>query len=215
MGIISTESFKKIKNPSGFTLVELLVAIAMFGIITALIVSNYSRQSQTSTSQNQVVEVQQNVRAALYLLEREIRKAGYDPDENDNHGIINAGNGLTNTAADALSFTYDDDTGAEHTATINLFDSSIDTSASIDEIQITANGPPIAENIANNELNQPLFEYFDGDGNSLGHSVATENLGDIRMIQVTIIARPDENERYLTKDNRTLTSLIKCRNLGL
>jgi len=215
MGIISTESFKKIKDPSGFTLVELLVAIAMFGIITALIVSNYSRQSQTSTSQNQVVEVQQNVRAALYILEREIRKAGYDPDENDNHGIINAGTGLTNTAADALSFTYDDDTGAEHTATINLFDSSIDISASIDEIQITASGQPIAENIANNELNQPLFEYFDGDGNSMGNSVATENLGDIRMIQVTIIARPDENERCLPKDYRTLTSLIKCRNLGL
>lgn len=202
-----------VEDIEGFALMELMIAIAMLGIIVSLIVNSYTSQSGTHTSQNQVVEVQQNARAAIVLLGKEIRRAGHDLEDDDNHGITTAGDGLS--GANALSFTYDDASGTPQTATINLFDSTIDNGATNDEIQVTAGGQPIAENIANSETGDPIFEYFDETGTSLGNSVSAANLEDIRAIRVHIIARPDEAERDLTGGVRELTQMVYCRNLGL
>jgi prepilin-type N-terminal cleavage/methylation domain-containing protein len=68
---------------------------------------------------------------------------------------------------------------------------------------------PVAENIENLQ-----FTYFDANGNP------TVNPSDIRMIQVSIVARSDKTDADLAKVSdgfrrRTLTSNIKLRNLGL
>jgi type IV pilus assembly protein PilW len=59
-------------NRSGFTLVELLVAMAISTIVLTLIYQVYRTQLRTHTTQQELVEMQQNLRAALYLTEREI-----------------------------------------------------------------------------------------------------------------------------------------------
>jgi type IV pilus assembly protein PilW len=69
-------------------------------------------------------------------------------------------------------------------------------------------GPqPVTENIENLQ-----FAYFDANGNP------TANLPDIRMIQLTIIARTDKTDSELAKAGdgfrrRTLTTNIQLRNL--
>ena len=63
----------------GFTLVEILVAIAIAGVVMAGIYSAYSSQQRSYIVQEQVAGMQQNLRASMDLMEREIRMAGYDP----------------------------------------------------------------------------------------------------------------------------------------
>jgi len=66
-------------NNRGFTLVELMIAMAMAGIVSAAILMAFNSQQKTQVSQQLVVEMQQDLRAALYLMQQDIRMAGHDP----------------------------------------------------------------------------------------------------------------------------------------
>ncbi|MBN1625939.1 MAG: prepilin-type N-terminal cleavage/methylation domain-containing protein, partial [Deltaproteobacteria bacterium] len=91
----------KIQNPDkGFTLIEILVALAISGIVMAGIYSAYYSQQRSYEVQEQQVAIQQNLRAAMYFMEREIRMAGCDPLETANAAILLAG-------ADNIQFTED------------------------------------------------------------------------------------------------------------
>lgn len=63
----------------GFTLVELMVTLAISSIALAGIYGVYRAQLKSHVTQNVVVDIQQNLRNALYVLQRQIRMAGYDP----------------------------------------------------------------------------------------------------------------------------------------
>jgi prepilin-type N-terminal cleavage/methylation domain-containing protein len=68
--------FKK----KGITLIELLVALAILGIVIGAIYRLFIAQTRAYTVQDQVVEVQQNVRGAMELLLRDLRMTGFDND---------------------------------------------------------------------------------------------------------------------------------------
>jgi prepilin-type N-terminal cleavage/methylation domain-containing protein len=61
----------------GFTLVELLVAMAISGIVVAAVYTAFITQQKSYTVQDQVAETQQNARVGLDLIAREVRMAGY------------------------------------------------------------------------------------------------------------------------------------------
>jgi len=62
---------------AGFSLVEILVVLAMMGLVTMAVYSLYQTTQRTATTQDNVVELQQNLRVALDRLERDIRMAGF------------------------------------------------------------------------------------------------------------------------------------------
>lgn len=74
-------------NPEGFTLVEMLVAMAAGLIVMIAIVTAYINHQRSHVTQQLVVDMQQNARAAMSLMKREIRMMGYDPAATD--GIDN------------------------------------------------------------------------------------------------------------------------------
>ena len=53
----------------GFTLLELIIAVVILGIVVSATLESMSRQQKTSVVTEEVVEVQQNVRAIGSLLE--------------------------------------------------------------------------------------------------------------------------------------------------
>lgn len=67
---------KKWKNPSGFTLIELIVSSAIMLVVIVGALALYSRSNQISVDQEQYAELQHDVRSAMYLMSRDLRMAG-------------------------------------------------------------------------------------------------------------------------------------------
>ena len=67
---------EKAKN-QGFTLVELLVAMAIATVVLTAIFFTFKSQQDSYVVQNQVAMTQQNVRGAMQLISRDIQMAGY------------------------------------------------------------------------------------------------------------------------------------------
>jgi len=216
------------RGRQGFTLIELLVAMAMAGIVMGSIFSVYYSQQKSYVVQEEMSGMQQNLRAALYIMAKEIRMAGCDPT-----GM--AGAGITTAGTNTISFTMDlrgkdiDDPPDGDTADLNesityaLYDFGGDGDMDLGR-DIGSGNSPVAENI--DVIN---FVYLDRDGNP------TASLSRIRTVQITIVARTGRNIRGYT-DNNTYTNLqgatifgpagdnvrrirlatnVKCRNLGL
>ena len=68
---------KKNQNNQGFTLVELMVAMAISLVIMGAIFLTFKSQQDSYIIQDQVTAMQQNLRAAMYMLARDIQMAGY------------------------------------------------------------------------------------------------------------------------------------------
>jgi len=230
MGIEFTEqshsTYKLLGNTKGYSLVEILVTLAIAGIITGAIYQTFLSQQKSYMAQDQIAETQQNLRAALDIMVREIRMAGYDPKELGKFGIILA-------SASSLKFTADIGSGSHRgngdidpgeTFLYQLYDSNHDGSP--DALRRTPNGAPVAINIQNLE-----FYYTLEDGTK---TLNPPDPGKIRSVQVSILAKaskPDQNytdtHTYTTgsgtvwgpfNDNyrrRLVTITIRCRNMGL
>ena len=63
---------------TGFTLVELMIGLAISGIVLATVYQMFIGQRQTYSLQNEIAQMQQNVRASEHVMVREIRMAGYE-----------------------------------------------------------------------------------------------------------------------------------------
>jgi type IV pilus assembly protein PilW len=73
--------FKEKTHNAGFTLVEMMIAIAIFGIASTAIYATYQYQQNSYLAQEQVADMQQNLRAALFFVAKDFKMAGYDPSE--------------------------------------------------------------------------------------------------------------------------------------
>ncbi len=66
-----------LRKNKGITLIELLVALVITGILVGAIYRTFIGQQKTYTVQEQVVDMQQNVRAAINRMMSEVRMAGF------------------------------------------------------------------------------------------------------------------------------------------
>ena len=211
-------------NKRGYTILELLVAIAISGIFMGAIYSAYISQQRSTLGHEQVSAMQRNLRSAMYYMEKEIRMAGCDPTGRTNAGIIQAN-------ANLMEFTGDIDGDGAINSDEHIIYSLLGN-------DLLRNGTTIGENI--DAMN---FVYLDGDSppNALNPGitdVSASSMPDIRSVQVTVLARTgkedprytDSTTDYTNKLGETiftptgdrvhfrrkfLRTNIKCRNLGL
>ncbi len=208
----SPPSLRSLSN-KGFTLVELMVAMVLTTIIGAVLYTSFTSQQRIYTTQGQVVEMQQNIRAAMAVLAREIMLAGYDP---ENTGAF----GITDIANNTITFNIDKDSNGEldddETITYDLFDSPADTISEQDGILdlgrqepnnlVDSNFKLVAESI-----NAMAFAYaFDDDGDGVldtigGQTVwAIDSDGDGRLdttLDTSSPADPTSPDGLITLDD--------------
>ena len=66
-----------LKRPSGFTLIELMVAMVVGLIVAAIAMSMYVSLIRANATSIQVTRLTQSMQGALDVMERDIRRAGY------------------------------------------------------------------------------------------------------------------------------------------
>ncbi|SLM32186.1 conserved hypothetical protein [Desulfamplus magnetovallimortis] len=64
---------------AGFTLIEILISLAISGILMSGVYVSYLSQNKSYETQQRVIEMQQNLRNAMYHITRDIRMAGFNP----------------------------------------------------------------------------------------------------------------------------------------
>ena len=67
----------RLRRSKGLTLIELLVAMAVSGILIAGVYRTFIGQHKTYAAQEQIVDMRQNARVAISRMMREIRMAGF------------------------------------------------------------------------------------------------------------------------------------------
>lgn len=187
--IYSYKALKTALGINGFSLIELLIAMAVGLIILGATYSVFISQNKQMDKQDKIVELQQNVRAAIDMMSREVRMAGYNPTPCP--GACPAPfDGITyNTAQLQIKANFSGGSavgsGAANEIVIYKYDSA--------NFRITRNNwsssgsqsgdQPFAENIIPNDNGIPLFSYLDKNGNATATSSA------IRKVRLTITGR--------------------------
>ena len=205
-------SKKLFKEKSGFTLVELIVVLAILPIVIGATYGVFALVNRTCLNHEVTAEVMQRVRTIIDFMEQDIRMAGLD-------GSQSAGAGIEVATATDIRFTAD-----------RNMDGTINTAYLADGIQeqdlerIT-----YSYDAANRRLDQCLYEetndawetvaenvinfqftYFDQDDNPLAFPIA--DFLEIRTVQVSMtIEQPAGRAAPV---NRSLTKRILCRNLS-
>jgi prepilin-type N-terminal cleavage/methylation domain-containing protein len=102
---------KKIEKTRGVTLVELMIVLAILSLVMMSIYSLYRTHQRTAFTQDEVVEVQQNLRIGMENITRDIRMAGFlipyntAPVSvvNDNTGVAQPLPAPDNVSSDAIT----------------------------------------------------------------------------------------------------------------
>jgi len=193
-------------NQKGLTLVELMVAMAIASVLIAGIYTFYQNQLKSHVTQQEMIDMQQDARAAMYMMTREIRMAGYDPQNNTGATIRTA-----NVAQ--IAFDIDDNGDSVIDANSERFYYGLSNDADGDgladatpcnlargtwDIALNPVGlNPVALNI--DALN---FVYLDNAGNTLnddGSGNVIANMPAIRSVQITLVARSGDEVPVLMR----------------
>jgi len=202
---------------SGFTLVELLIAMTIGLIILTALSSTFLMQRKIYDIQEQVVEMVQNARAAMDMMTREIRMAGYDPTGAGFDGITYDADQLqiqANIDDDEDIINTDGSYDDNENITYAYYDENSAYPYQIKRKTGNGNFVSFAENIE-----AFTFDYLEADG--VTKVTTTADNDKIRQIKVTITARttkpdPDYTDpTYGHYRTYTLTSVITPRNLNL
>jgi type IV pilus assembly protein PilW len=193
---------KKGIGKSGFSMIELMVAMTIAVIVVGVTVGAMVSQQKNHVTQASLVDLQQGLRAAMEVVGSELKMAAYDPTGTAGAAI---------TVADTAELQFQIDRNADgdwDSGEIIRF--ALTNDANRDGI---ADGTPcdlgraldggalqvLAENI--DALN---FVYFDSNGNVLATPVADP--AAIGSIQITLVARSGATLPGFFKrqrDNRT------------
>ena len=73
---------------SGFTLIELMVSIAIGLVVLASVATTFTSQTRAYSAQEQINQMEQNLRGALDIMTREIKMAGYRPNGGTVTGVV-------------------------------------------------------------------------------------------------------------------------------
>ena len=72
----------------GFTLIELMVSIAIGMVVLASVATTFTSQTRAYSAQEQINQMEQNLRGALDIMTREIKMAGYRPNGGTVTGVV-------------------------------------------------------------------------------------------------------------------------------
>jgi prepilin-type N-terminal cleavage/methylation domain-containing protein len=214
-------------DKKGVTLIELLVVLVISGIVIGGVYRVFISQTKAYTVQDQVAEIQQDVRGAMELMVRDVRMAGFQSRSfgsaaiDDNPIVTPLGNNSI-----TVNYEYIDSTGAgtQYTITYALVGT---------DLVRTVNGVP--ETLLNNVTVLDFRYGIDANGDKVIDGIDGETgvipdaafqtaayvngLGTAKVfaVRIALTAKPASPDPDVTEvvSPRTLTSVVTPRNMYL
>lgn len=175
------------KSSAGFSLIELMIALAITSIISIAMFSVFQAQVRGQNSQDVWIQMTQSVRGSMELMASDLRMAGCDPTEDADSGFLIADEGELRLTMDIAGGPLGQPDG--------------DTDDANEDVRYAINvGGNLGREVGGAGGLQPLhsvdmecdvlnFVYLDVDGNVMGTPVAADDLDEISVVQVSIILR--------------------------
>ncbi len=218
-------------NKKGVTLIELLVVLVICGIVIGGVYRVFISQTKAYTIQDQVAEIQQDVRGAMEIMVRDIRMAGFQR-RNSGSTIISDTPIVTPLGDNSITVNYEY-IPSVGPITTNTVDYRLDNNNPPNLIRtVTVNGVSTQEPLLTN-VTTLNFKYgidanedkvIDGINGATGvipdsAFVQAAGVGTAKVFAVRIVltANPSSPDPDVTKvvSPRTLTSVVTPRNMYL
>ena len=196
---------------TGFTMVDILVGLAMASVVMVAIISLFTAVGRSYTIQNVAADVQQVTRAGVEHMAQNIRMAGLDP-------FGGAGAEIKEFKADKIHFSLDRCDIPIGTTGCGFPDGDVDdkfeavtyewdsVEKKLNQILYEGTASEKTETLIGN-VSSLQFTYLDDD------NVAAATAADIRTVTITLTVT-DPAGRGGTV-SRTYSTRVRCRNLGL
>ncbi|MBI5599532.1 MAG: prepilin-type N-terminal cleavage/methylation domain-containing protein [Deltaproteobacteria bacterium] len=185
-------------NERGYTLVEILIALAITTVLMASIYGLYNTFFKKTTEQDLLIEAQQNVRAGINMLEKELTLTGHNVPERTPLGATVT---LIPTAsASDVEFRYRnpiDNRRLKVSYRVNAATKALTRQACEQDDEwstcVDPNWYTVIDNIDTSAAGGGLvFAYYDEDGNAMAAPVAAADVGKIRFIKITLTTKTKE-----------------------
>lgn len=217
-------------NKKGFTLIELVIGMAVFGMVLTGVVKLFTGTGNYHTTQEMMVTLSQNIRSAKHLMTYEIRESGCDPKGIRAFGLQLDGDDRFDTDTDSIRFLSDTDNGD---GDANLEPDGLATAANEDVAYyrvdsngnlLPANNPTpgtlvrrVPDGTANGiqqqivgDITNLAFTYFDRNNNVVNVFNNTNSLKSIRSVQVVLTGQVENPDR-VREGNKTWTQQFNIR----
>jgi prepilin-type N-terminal cleavage/methylation domain-containing protein len=196
-------------SSSGFTLVELLIVLAIFGLLMGMIFSSLTEGQNASAIARDESEMNQNLQDVFSLITTEMRFIGFPPASYYDQSYLQSpgspknlvAHGLVEASSNVLKFQGDTNgdkavdyvhyyvSGSAAPYSLHRFAGSLNPDGSL---------PGGAAQKLSEQLESLQFRYFDRSGNE------TANLPDISTIELRVTMRTRQVDP-LTRIYRTLS----------
>lgn len=174
---------------NGFTLVELLITLAISSIVLTAIYNLFISQNKLYVKEQELISMEQNLRSAMDLMSKEIRMAGY----NSSLGI--------NSTSDNNKIIFKK---SNKSIQFSLYNSSIDSNPVLGRKLLGSSNKAIAINVENLK-----FRYCNNTNcNSSAFYIPN-------VIKIQIYLESYSNKNNLKLQNLSMNRTIYCRNLCL
>lgn len=185
---------------SGFTLVELLVTIAVSGLLLTAVSQLFITSNKTYTVQEQVLRIQQEVRSGLDRFARDVRMAGYDPTDS----ASNAGFTIANSTNLRMQYDFNENGTCD-------IDREYQYSVGDGELEVQRGGSGGFQTLVKN-VNSMNFQYTLADGTTTNNPTNTDK---IRLVSINICCQISGGYSNTYDNSYCFNNIITCRNMGM
>lgn len=206
------DSAPKFRVDGGFTLIELMVSIAIGLVVLASVATTFISQTRAYSAQEQINQMEQNLRGALDIMSREIKMAGYKPNGGSVSGVVSYSSTALTIQADLDG---DGAVLASGTGSSTAYEQIVYSYDSVNKKITRQVGDGTVTTLAEN-ISAFSFTYYQSQSSGGAAATSASNIRQIKVAMTGKTAKPDpgyqSNGGYRTVD---LSATITPINLGL
>ena len=222
----------------GFTVIEAMLAMVIASVLVTAVYQTFHSQQQSYLMQSGTAAMQQNLRGGMYLMNRELRSAGYNPlkaipnyvsfvtsfPAPNNQFVVNYA-----TDHSIVAFTLDTNGNGAIDSSEQIAYRFNNAKKTLERFNTTQANPADKWEAVATNIDAVYFAYFDQNNN------LTTNPANFRYVEVSLLARMEQQDTkytnttvYKNKEGvnlcplctgdhyhrRLLTTTIQLRNRG-